>query len=65
MVTKNRNLTYYHGYPFGELYDLEDDPGEIRNRWLDAEYAKDIERLLTHLLDHAEALERREERGRG
>ena len=32
-VTQDRKLTCYHGYDFGELYDLEADPGEVRNLW--------------------------------
>ncbi|MCZ6632727.1 MAG: sulfatase-like hydrolase/transferase [bacterium] len=31
-------LVVYHGYDLGELYDLEEDPGEFENRWDDPEF---------------------------
>ena len=59
VITPDRKLTYYHGYDFGELYDLETDPGELRNLWNDPSYADDRRSLFGHLFDHMEALERR------
>ena len=62
VVTENRKLTYYHGYEFGELYDLELDPGELVNRWSDPTYNADRQQLMAILIDHAERLEKRVER---
>ena len=33
IVTEDAKLTLYEGHEFGELYDLDADPGEIRNLW--------------------------------
>lgn len=33
-------LTVYRDKEYGELFDLEKDPGEIRNRWDDPDYAQ-------------------------
>jgi hypothetical protein len=35
--------------PFGELYDLKEDPGELVNRWDDASYAATKSELLALL----------------
>jgi len=35
LVDERWRLTFWHGDPQGELYDLRDDPGELRNRWGD------------------------------
>jgi arylsulfatase A-like enzyme len=59
VVTARYKLTHYHGHEFGELYDLEEDPGEARNRWSDPAYAGARSELLGTLVDHAERLERR------
>ncbi len=32
-------LVVYHEYDLGELYDLEEDPGEFDNRWNDPDYS--------------------------
>ena len=32
-------IVVYHGYEQGELYDLENDPGEFENLWNDPDYA--------------------------
>lgn len=34
-------ITVYYGHSYGELYDLEQDPGEVNNRWNDPDY-KDL-----------------------
>jgi len=62
VVTVTRKLSYYHNQPFGELYDLEKDPGELCNCWNNVAYAADKGRLMGLLLDHMEPLERREVR---
>ncbi|MEM7029417.1 MAG: sulfatase-like hydrolase/transferase [Chloroflexota bacterium] len=36
--TERYKLVVYHGHNFGELFDLEDDPGEFINRWDDPDY---------------------------
>jgi arylsulfatase A-like enzyme len=58
-ITLERKLTWYHGHPFGELYDLVLDPGEKINRWNDPEYADDRSRLLSQILERLEPLEKR------
>ncbi len=62
VVTQRYKLTYYHGYPFGELYDLQNNPGELKNLWNDPSAEKVKCELLSHLIDHAERLEKRSER---
>jgi arylsulfatase A-like enzyme len=51
--TGRHKLTYY-GHPhFGELFDLQEDPDELRNRFADPQYAtlrRDLERLLLDAL---------------
>jgi arylsulfatase A-like enzyme len=59
VVTENLKLTYYHGYDFGELYDLRADPDEIHNLWHDPRYAAQRQMLMARILDHMEPLERR------
>ena len=34
IVTDTRKLTWYCGHAYGELYDLESDPGERINQWI-------------------------------
>ena len=36
-INARYKITLYYGRDYGEIYDLRDDPGEIRNLWLDAE----------------------------
>ncbi len=33
LITQNWRLSVYHGHEWGELYDLENDPGELDNLW--------------------------------
>ena len=42
-------MTLWEGLPFGELYDLRNDPGEIRNLWADPAHAEDKARLFERL----------------
>ncbi|MEM1446942.1 MAG: sulfatase-like hydrolase/transferase [Planctomycetota bacterium] len=39
LVTDRYKLTVYRGRDWGELFDLQDDPGELHNRYDDPEYA--------------------------
>jgi arylsulfatase A-like enzyme len=49
--TSTRKLVRYHGRTEGELYDLENDPGEHRNRWSDPTWAHERARLTERLAD--------------
>jgi arylsulfatase A-like enzyme len=62
IVTQTRKLTYYRQREYGELYDLEADPGEFVNRWSEPGYATDKVNMLKLLLDYTEPLERRQQR---
>jgi arylsulfatase len=56
LVTPQWRLTYYDGFPFGELYDLQDDPLEHRNLWevpaAQSTRAALSEQLLRSLIAH-------------
>ncbi|WP_309118829.1 sulfatase-like hydrolase/transferase [Paenibacillus sp.] len=49
-VTPEWKLALYTGEPFGELYDLKNDPGERRNLYAPPEYALIKQELLLGLL---------------
>ena len=51
ITTKQYKLHRYLDAPFGELYDLRDDPGEIVNRYDDPAYASTRSELLALLDD--------------
>jgi arylsulfatase A-like enzyme len=55
LVTPEWRLTYYDGFPFGELYNLLDDPLEHRNLWnvpeAQATRAALSEQLLRTIID--------------
>lgn len=40
LVTDRYKLTVYRDADYGELFDLETDPGESTNRWNDPAYAE-------------------------
>jgi hypothetical protein len=46
-----KQLTVYSGRPYGELFDLKDDPDELWNRWDDPAYTGLRGELRTRLLD--------------
>ena len=50
LVTERYKLTVYRGRSWGELFDLEQDPGEIRNRYHDPDYAAVRAQLMTQLI---------------
>ncbi|MCC9076374.1 sulfatase-like hydrolase/transferase [Litorilinea aerophila] len=39
LVTDRYKITVYRNADYGELFDLETDPGELHNRWDDPDYA--------------------------
>ena len=46
LVTPRFKLTIYRDAPYGELFDLQADPGELHNRWDDPAYAETKAQLL-------------------
>ena len=50
--TEGHKLVCAHGLDTGELYDLEEDPGETHNRWDDPEHGPVKTRMLRRLCDH-------------
>ena len=62
IVTATRKLTWYCGHPYGELYDLEDDPAERVNHWDNPAYAPNKAQLIGAILEAMEPLEKRVER---
>ena len=44
-------ICVYHGTDVGEIYDLEDDPGEFRNLWDEANYQELKLKLLKKHFD--------------
>ena len=49
-VDARYKLTVYYNQPYGELFDLQEDPGEIYNRWDDPSAAALKSELLMKLL---------------
>ncbi len=49
--THDWKLIHYHDAPWGELYDLTNDPGEFRNLWAEARYVARRRELEALLLD--------------
>jgi arylsulfatase A-like enzyme len=52
-VGERYKITVYYNRDYGELFDLETDPGELHNRWDDPDYAHIRSELLLKFL-HAE-----------
>lgn len=46
LVTERYKITVYRNADYGELFDLATDPGELHNRWADADYAAIKSELL-------------------
>lgn len=51
-VTERWRLSRYRGSDFAELYDLENDPHEMRNLWHDPEHAGIKAQLLDEMIMH-------------
>jgi arylsulfatase A-like enzyme len=49
-VDQRYKITVYRNAEYGELFDLQDDPGEVRNRWNDPAYADRQRELLLHFV---------------
>jgi uncharacterized sulfatase len=62
IVTERWKLSCYPGQAFGELVDLQQDPGELRNLWDDPAYRHIKAELYGDLLAELETSERRNER---
>lgn len=45
-VDEKYKITVYYNQPYGELYDLENDPGEVHNLWDNSQYASLKSELL-------------------
>jgi len=63
LITERYKLTVYPGQPYGELFDLQEDPGELHNRWDDPacrDLRADLQaQLLERLVQTDSALPRR------
>ena len=51
LVTERYRFTWYVGQPYGELFDLQEDPQELRNLWNDPGYRSVRSDLTAALLD--------------
>lgn len=51
LVTPRHKLTLYAGKPYGELFDLENDPDELHNRFIDPVYQALRQELTAALLN--------------
>jgi arylsulfatase A-like enzyme len=49
-VDERFKITVYFNETYGELFDLQEDPGEIRNLWNDPDYRELRERLLFYYI---------------
>lgn len=50
-VDQRYKITVYRNHDYGELFDLQEDPGEVRNRWADPSYAKIKSELLLKFMN--------------
>jgi uncharacterized sulfatase len=51
-IDQRHKLTVYRGQPWGDLFDLAEDPGEVVNRYDDPAYAGVRSDLALRALDH-------------
>jgi len=47
--TKDWKLVHFRDEPFGQLFDLQNDPGEATNLWDDPDHAETKQALLDNL----------------
>ena len=59
VMTDRYRLSLYDGVPWGELYDLREDPDELVNRWDDRALAGVRAELTARLLDEVMQTESR------
>ncbi len=52
LVTERYKITVYRKWDYGELFDLQEDPGEVNNLW-DAPAAQEVKCRLLHLFVQA------------
>jgi len=52
-IDKRWKITVHRGQTWGEMYDLQEDPGELRNLWDDAQWQRTKQELLLKFV-HAE-----------
>jgi arylsulfatase A-like enzyme len=50
LVTERYKITVYRQHDYGELFDLQADPGELHNRWDDPAYAAVKQALLLRFI---------------
>lgn len=50
-VTDQYKLTIYPGQPYGELFDLANDPQELKNLWVDPRYTEMIKEMKSRFLE--------------
>ena len=50
-MTERYRFTWYVGQPYGELFDLQEDPRELYNLWSDPGYKEIRSELTAALLD--------------
>ena len=55
--THDWKLIYHAGQPYGELFNLKEDPNEFRNRYDDPECREVRDTMMRQLLDHLVATE--------
>jgi len=51
LITDQHKFTVYPEQEYGELFDLDEDPGELHNRWRDDAYGDLKDRLYQELVD--------------
>ena len=50
LIDGRYRVSVFHGTGWGELYDLQDDPGEFDNLWDNPAHAKTRSRMIEQLL---------------
>jgi len=56
--TRKYKVSVYHGFASGELFDLEEDPGEFENLWDDPEHRSVREEMVRRCFDATVAANR-------